>query len=48
MIMCTTIERQKKSFCEIYQEQYDKEVALMRKRIEKLINKVEQTEKILK
>lgn len=39
--MCLTIEKPRDSFLASCQQQYDLEVALMRKRIEKLNKKIE-------
>lgn len=41
--MCITIEKPKKNYFSFDREQYDAELALMRKRIEKMMNKVEKT-----
>lgn len=46
--MCTTVERPTEYYFFFDHKQYDKEVALMRKRIEKLLHKVEDTKNILK
>ena len=46
--MCTTVEKPK-DFCFYFNhDQYDKEVLLMRKRIEKILHKVEETKHVLK
>lgn len=41
--MCITIEKTKTNYFSFDREQYDAELALMRKRIEKMMNKVEKT-----
>lgn len=46
--MCTIVEKPKPCYFLFDHEQYDKEVALMRKRIEKMLHKVEETKKELK
>lgn len=41
--MCLTIEKPRECFFSFDHEQYDKEVALMRRRIQNLLNKVEES-----
>ena len=41
--MCIVIEKPKENYFCFDHEQYDKEVALMRKRIEKVLHKVDET-----